>query len=77
MLIVPAAVAPNPVMPVAPPAPSQRMMPALWIAPAVAKAAMDSGVATKPIADFDAYVTSLTGFVYQSGIVMKPSGSSP
>ena len=42
------------------------------IAPAVAKAAMDSGVATKPIADFDAYVTSLTGFVYQSGIVMKP-----
>ena len=42
------------------------------IAPAVAKAAMDSGVATKPITDFDAYVTSLTGFVYQSGIVMKP-----
>ena len=42
------------------------------IAPAVAKAAMDSGVATKPIADFDAYVTSLNGFVYQSGIVMKP-----
>ncbi|WP_345794600.1 NADP-dependent malic enzyme [Thauera sp. JM12B12] len=42
------------------------------IAPAVAKAAMDSGVATKPIEDFDAYVTSLTGFVYQSGIVMKP-----
>ncbi len=42
------------------------------IAPAVARAAMDSGVATKPITDFDAYVTSLTGFVYQSGIVMKP-----
>ena len=42
------------------------------IAPAVAKAAMESGVATKPIADFDAYVTSLNGFVYQSGIVMKP-----
>ncbi|HRP24697.1 NADP-dependent malic enzyme [Thauera sp.] len=42
------------------------------IAPAVAKAAMESGVATKPIEDFDAYITSLTGFVYQSGIVMKP-----
>ncbi len=42
------------------------------IAPAVAKAAMDSGVATKPIEDFDAYVTSLTGLVYQTGIVMKP-----
>ncbi len=42
------------------------------IAPAVAKAAMDSGVATKPIEDFDAYLTSLTGLVYQTGIVMKP-----
>ncbi|MDX9718835.1 MAG: NADP-dependent malic enzyme [Thauera sp.] len=42
------------------------------IAPAVAKAAMDSGVATKPIEDFDAYVSSLNAFVYQSGIVMKP-----
>ncbi|PTD96831.1 NADP-dependent malic enzyme [Pseudothauera lacus] len=42
------------------------------IAPAVARAAMDSGVATKPIEDFDAYVASLTDFVYQSGIIMKP-----
>ncbi len=42
------------------------------IAPAVAKAAMDSGVATKPIDDFDAYASSLNAFVYQSGIVMKP-----
>ncbi|MDY0013149.1 MAG: NADP-dependent malic enzyme [Rhodocyclaceae bacterium] len=42
------------------------------IAPAVAKAAMESGVATRPIADFPAYVASLTDFVYQSGIVMKP-----
>ncbi len=42
------------------------------IAPAVAKAAMDSGVATKPIEDFDGYLTSLTGLVYQTGIVMKP-----
>jgi malate dehydrogenase (oxaloacetate-decarboxylating)(NADP+) len=42
------------------------------IAPAVARAAMDSGVATEPIEDFDAYVSSLNNFVYQSGIVMKP-----
>jgi len=42
------------------------------IAPAVAKAAMDSGVATRPIADFDAYRASLQQFVYHSGIIMKP-----
>jgi malate dehydrogenase (oxaloacetate-decarboxylating)(NADP+) len=42
------------------------------IAPAVAKAAMDSGVATRPIADFDAYRQQLTNFVYHSGFVMKP-----
>ncbi len=42
------------------------------IAPAVAKAAMDSGVATRPIADFDAYRDQLTNFVYHSGFVMKP-----
>ena len=42
------------------------------IAPAVARAAMESGVATRPIEDFSAYVASLTDFVYQSGIVMKP-----
>jgi malate dehydrogenase (oxaloacetate-decarboxylating)(NADP+) len=42
------------------------------IAPAVAQAAMDSGVATRPIADFPAYVASLTDFVYTTGIVMKP-----
>ncbi|HRQ58518.1 MAG TPA: NADP-dependent malic enzyme [Azoarcus taiwanensis] len=42
------------------------------IAPAVAKAAMDSGVATRPIEDFEAYVANLTDFVYQSGIIMKP-----
>ena len=46
------------------------------IAPAVARAAMASGVATKPIEDFDAYVSSLNAFVYQSGIVMKPMFSS-
>ena len=42
------------------------------IAPAVAKAAMDSGVATAPIKDFDAYVEKLNEFVYQSGLIMKP-----
>jgi malate dehydrogenase (oxaloacetate-decarboxylating)(NADP+) len=42
------------------------------IAPAVAKAAMDSGVATKPIADFEAYRQQLQHFVYQSGTIMKP-----
>ena len=42
------------------------------IAPAVAKAAMDSRVAARPIADFEAYRQQLTNFVYHSGFVMKP-----
>ncbi len=42
------------------------------IAPAVAKAAMDSGVATRPIEDFMAYRLRLNQFVFQSGLVMKP-----
>lgn len=42
------------------------------IAPAVAKAAMDSGVATLPIDDFDAYKQRLSQFVYNSALVMKP-----
>ena len=42
------------------------------IAPAVARAAMDSGVATRPIEDFAAYIESLSDFVYTSGIIMKP-----
>jgi malate dehydrogenase (oxaloacetate-decarboxylating)(NADP+) len=42
------------------------------IAPAVAQAAMDSGVATRPIADFAAYREKLNGFVYRSGFVMRP-----
>ena len=42
------------------------------IAPAVARAAMASGVATRPIADFDAYIDRLNQFVYQSGLIMKP-----
>ncbi len=42
------------------------------IAPAVAKAAMDSGVATRPLADIDVYRDSLSQFVYHSGLIMKP-----
>jgi malate dehydrogenase (oxaloacetate-decarboxylating)(NADP+) len=44
----------------------------LELAPAVAKAAMDSGVATRPITDFSAYRQRLTQFVFRSGLVMKP-----
>ncbi|HSP58162.1 MAG TPA: NADP-dependent malic enzyme [Halomonas sp.] len=42
------------------------------IPPAVAKAAMDSGVAARPIADLDAYTRSLSRLVYRSGNVMEP-----
>jgi len=42
------------------------------IAPAVAKAAADSGVATRPIQDLEAYADSLQQFVYRSGTFMKP-----
>ncbi len=42
------------------------------IAPAVAKAAMESGVATRPIHDFDVYTQSLQQFVFHSGTIMKP-----
>jgi malate dehydrogenase (oxaloacetate-decarboxylating)(NADP+) len=42
------------------------------IAPAVAKAAADSGVALRPIADMDAYREKLQSFVYASGTTMKP-----
>jgi malate dehydrogenase (oxaloacetate-decarboxylating)(NADP+) len=44
----------------------------LRIAPAVARAAMDSGVATRPIADLEAYRQSLSRFVYQTGMFMRP-----
>ncbi len=44
----------------------------LRIAPAVAKAAAESGVATRPIADLEAYRQSLGRFVYQTGMVMRP-----
>jgi malate dehydrogenase (oxaloacetate-decarboxylating)(NADP+) len=42
------------------------------VAPAVAKAAMESGVATDPITDWPAYLQKLDQFVYQSGLIMKP-----
>ncbi len=42
------------------------------IAPAVAQAAMDSGVATLPIEDFATYRMRLSQYVFQSGLVMKP-----
>ncbi|NGO52061.1 phosphate acyltransferase, partial [Allomesorhizobium camelthorni] len=44
----------------------------LRIAPAVAKAACETGVATRPITDFPAYVDRLNRFVFRSGLVMKP-----
>ena len=42
------------------------------LAPAVAKAAMESGVATRPIADLRAYTDKLMQFVFRTGLVMKP-----
>ena len=44
----------------------------MMIAPAVAQAAADSGVAMRPILDMDAYRERLQSFVYASGTVMKP-----
>jgi malate dehydrogenase (oxaloacetate-decarboxylating)(NADP+) len=44
----------------------------LRIAPAVATAAMESGVATRPIEDMGAYIDRLTRFVFRSGLIMKP-----
>jgi malate dehydrogenase (oxaloacetate-decarboxylating)(NADP+) len=44
----------------------------LRIAPAVARAAIKSGVATRPFIDFDAYEERLSSFVFRSGFVMKP-----
>ena len=42
------------------------------LAPAVAKAAMESGVATRPITDLSAYTEKLMQFVFRTGLVMKP-----
>ncbi len=44
----------------------------LKIAPAVAQAAVESGVATRPITDMEAYKEHLTRFVYQTGMLMRP-----
>ena len=44
----------------------------LQLPPAVAQAAMDSGVATRPMADFVAYNDQLTSFVFRTGLLMKP-----
>ena len=44
----------------------------LQVAPAVARAAMQSGVALRPIADFDAYARDLERFVFRSGQLMRP-----
>jgi malate dehydrogenase (oxaloacetate-decarboxylating)(NADP+) len=44
----------------------------LRIAPAVARAAIESGVATRPFADFEAYNERLNRFVFRSGFIMKP-----
>jgi len=44
----------------------------LQIAPAVARAAMESGVAARPIEDFEAYCENMTRFVFRSGLIMKP-----
>ncbi|MFO1371760.1 MAG: NADP-dependent malic enzyme [Candidatus Competibacteraceae bacterium] len=44
----------------------------LTLPPAVAKAAMDSGIATHPISNFDAYRQRLAQYVYRSGMVMRP-----
>jgi len=44
----------------------------LQVAPAVARAAMESGLARRPIADFDAYARDLERFVFRSGQLMRP-----
>lgn len=44
----------------------------LRIAPAVAQAATDTGVASRPISDNDAYLDTLNRFVFRSGLIMKP-----
>ncbi|MBF6025337.1 NADP-dependent malic enzyme [Lysobacter niastensis] len=44
----------------------------VMLAPAVAKAATDSGVATRPIEDMPAYIEKLSQYVYRTGLLMKP-----
>ncbi|GAB3359073.1 NADP-dependent malic enzyme [Lysobacter tyrosinilyticus] len=42
------------------------------LAPAVARAAMDSGIATRPILDMKSYEEKLAQFIYRTGLIMKP-----
>ena len=44
----------------------------VYVAPAVAQAAMDSGVASRPIEDMDLYREGMTQFVFRTGLIMKP-----
>jgi malate dehydrogenase (oxaloacetate-decarboxylating)(NADP+) len=44
----------------------------VMLAPAIARAAMDSGVASRPIVDMEAYVEKLDQFIYRTGLIMKP-----
>jgi malate dehydrogenase (oxaloacetate-decarboxylating)(NADP+) len=44
----------------------------VMLAPAVAQAAMDSGIATRPITNMDAYLEKLAQFIYRTGLIMKP-----
>lgn len=44
----------------------------VMLAPAIARAAMDSGVASRPIVDMEAYVERLDQFIYRTGLIMKP-----
>ncbi|RDS79075.1 NADP-dependent malic enzyme [Dyella monticola] len=44
----------------------------VMLAPAVAQAAMESGVATRPITDMEAYIEKLSQFIYRTGLIMKP-----
>jgi malate dehydrogenase (oxaloacetate-decarboxylating)(NADP+) len=44
----------------------------VMLAPAIARAAMDSGVALRPIVDMEAYIEKLDQFIYRTGLIMKP-----
>ena len=44
----------------------------VMLAPAIARAAMDSGVAARPIIDMEAYIEKLDQFIYRTGLIMKP-----
>ena len=47
------------------------------VAPAVARAAHETGVATRPIEDFEAYAERLNQFIFRSGSIMKPVFGTP